>query len=115
MHAARHIFECLMNSCRLFVHCRKGCMLFFLALKELIHQQTPYNFVRTTWETLPNHLLSSLCELLKQLITCFFKVRAIEYVGVFKGLFLTKVNVLYTYDTHQCEALLICRQMLLFS
>ena len=39
----------------------------------------------------------------------------IEYVGGFKNLFLTEVNAVYTYDTHQFEALLICRQMMLFS
>ena len=42
-------------------------------------------------------------------------VLTIEYVRVVKSLFLAKENVLYTIDTHQCEALLICRQMLLFS
>ena len=29
----------------------------------------------------------------------------IEYVRVFKSLVLTEVNALYTYDTHQFEAL----------
>ena len=38
----------------------------------------------------------------------------IEYVRVFKSLFITAVNALYTYDAHQFEALLIYRQMLLF-
>ena len=37
-----------------------------------------------------------------------------EYVRVFKSLFLTEVIALYPYDTHQFEAHLICRQMLLF-
>ena len=37
----------------------------------------------------------------------------IEYVRVFKSLLLTEINALYTYDTHQLEALQICRQMLL--
>ena len=40
-------------------------------------------------------------------------VQAIEYVRVVKSLFLIKVNALYTIDTHKCEALLMCRQMLL--
>ena len=55
---------------------------------------------------------------------CFFTIyimslksgeaeRTIEYVRVVMSLFLTEVNVLYTIDTHQCEALLICGQMLL--
>ena len=39
----------------------------------------------------------------------------IEYVRVFKSLFMTEVNALYTYDAHQFEALLICRQMPLLS
>ena len=39
----------------------------------------------------------------------------IEYARVFKSLLLTEVNVLYTSDIHQCEALLICRQVLLLS
>ena len=38
----------------------------------------------------------------------------IEYVKLFKGLFLTEVNALYTYDTYQFGALQICRQMLLY-
>ena len=51
-----------------------------------------------------------------QLFTYFLKnVTAIEYVRVFKSLFMTEVNVLYTYDAHQFEALLICMQMLLLS
>ena len=33
---------------------------------------------------------------------------------VFKSVFLSDVNILYTYDTHQREALLICRQKLFF-
>ena len=45
----------------------------------------------------------------------WFDVRAIEYVRVFKSLFLTEVNALHTYDTHLFEALLICCQMLLFA
>ena len=36
----------------------------------------------------------------------------IEYVRVFKSLFWTEVNALYTYDAHQFEALVIRRQML---
>ena len=37
----------------------------------------------------------------------------IEHVRVFKSLFMAEVNVLYTYDAHQFEAVRICRQMLL--
>ena len=39
----------------------------------------------------------------------------IEYVRVFKSLPLTEMNALYTYDTHQFEALQICTQMMLLS
>ena len=41
------------------------------------------------------------------------RFRSVEYVRVFKSLFMTDVNVLYTYDVYQFEALRICRQMLL--
>ena len=42
-------------------------------------------------------------------------LESIRYVRVFKSLCLTEINALYTYNTHQFEALQICRQMLLLS
>ena len=36
---------------------------------------------------------------------------SIEYVKVFKSRFVTKINDLYTYDTRQCRAFPIFRQM----